>query len=98
MPPAVRRQRQVNLSEFGPAWSTELSFKADSKATEKPCLRKQTNKQARKEKVIVSFEFGPRPAGKLLSVVRESLPARDDHSDRVYSQLSEFSLASWDCA
>ena len=27
-----------------PAWSTKASFRTDSKATEKPCLKKQTNK------------------------------------------------------
>ena len=90
MPPALGRQRQVNLCEFEASLGYRVEFQGRLQNSDKPCLRKQTNKQTnktRKEKVKVSFEFGPRQAGKLLSVVWESLPTRGDHSDRVYSQL-----------
>ena len=49
--PALRRQRQANLSVSSrPDWSTRVSFRTGSKATEKPCLKKQKqNKISRLE-------------------------------------------------
>ena len=45
--PALRRQRQVNLCEFEVSLGYRENSRIGSKATEKPCLEKQTNKKKR---------------------------------------------------
>ena len=42
--PALGRQRQVYLCEFEASLVYRASFRTGTKAAEKPCLEKQTNK------------------------------------------------------
>ena len=52
--PAVRRQRQADLSKFEASLIYRVSSRTDSKITEKPCLNKQTN--IYKAKIIPNYK------------------------------------------
>ena len=43
--PALRRKRQADLCEFEASLVYRVSSRTGSKATEKPCLKKQNTKQ-----------------------------------------------------
>ena len=64
--PALRRQRQGNLCEFEVSLVNRVSSRTETKATQKPCLKKQTNKQnedmGKKNKRTVPHFSPPQPS------------------------------------
>ena len=54
--PALRRQRQVDLCELEPAWSTRASSRTPRTVTRRtPVSKHKTNKQTNKKKFKVIF-------------------------------------------
>ena len=69
--PSTQRQRQADLYEFKPSLVYRVSSRTGSKATEKSCLEKQTNKQQQQQKIL-SLSHSPSVAVGNLSLDLES--------------------------